>query len=294
MKAIHFDPSTLLLCAFRSDYSKKIAAIQALFEHVGQLILVVTQLNLVVSVEHLERLRVELDTPFFFKNKVARNLRRVLIPFFVNRCRVHRFGDVVEEIVALTSWGDTSVLARDEDLIISWMNMLGSRLLENNGTLAPLFSDPRLDPLVVSEVFEVQDPHTAGIRRFDVFRDLHRCIVSLGVVDPRILERLRVKLDPRFAWEKTGHGATKKQRAIIQRVARESKIVIRSGTTRQNPQGGGQPSISPTSDASTFRFTVCDGPNTIWGVYSTLANTKEQSDVALRILRDTLEAVLGS
>ena len=235
MKTIHFDPSTLLLCAFRSDHSHKIAAIRALFEHVGRLIHVATQLNLVVSAEHLERLRVELDTPFFFENTVARNLRRVLIPFFVNRCRVHRFGDVVEDIVALTSWDDTCVLARDEDLIISWMNMLGSRLLEDNGTLAPLFSDPGLHPLVVSDVFEVQDPHAAGIRRFDVFRDLHLCIVSVGVVDPRILERLRLKRDPRFVWEKTGHGATRKQRGIIERVARESKIVIRSGDDSPEP-----------------------------------------------------------
>ena len=292
MKAIHFDPSTLLLCAFRSDDLGKFAVIRALYTHIERLILVAKHLHLVVSDEHRERLCRELDTEFFQKNWVARNLRSVLIPFFVNRCRVHRFGDVVEEVQETTPWSDVSVVASDGDVTISWLNLLGSRLLEDDGTLAPLFSDPCLDPLVTGDLFEVRFVRTGRTRSFNVFRELTRCILSVGVVDPLILERLTVRNDPRFVWEKTGHGATRKQRRIIERVARESKIVIRSGTTHQNPQGGGMPSISPMSVASDFSFTVRDGADTISGVYSTLAKTVDESAVALRILRDTLNAVL--
>ena len=179
---------------------------------------------------------------------------------------------VVERVLELTPWSDVSVVARDGNVTISWLNLLGSRLLEDDGTLAPLFSDPCLDPLVTGDLFEVRFAGTGRTRSFNVFRELTRCILSVGVVDPLILERLTVRYDPRFAWEKTGHGATRKQRGIIERVARESKIVIRSGTTHQNPQGGGQTvNIPYVLIASHFRFTVCDGPDTISGVYSTLA-----------------------
>ena len=72
MKAIHFDPSTLLLCAFRSDDLDKVAVIRALYAHIERLILVAKHLHLVVSDEHRERLCRELDTAFFQKNWVAR------------------------------------------------------------------------------------------------------------------------------------------------------------------------------------------------------------------------------
>ena len=291
MNLIHFDPAILLLCTALTDQREKLSAAKKLVNHLRCLMRLSAYLKAHICDDHRERLQAEINTGAFVGDREAVNLLRPLILRFLDRyCSVHRYGDVIDEILPLTQLRG-SILADDEEVVSSWMNLLGSDLLVQGGDLAPMFADDELDPLTGGTVFEVRYVIGDRRRRFRVFRSLSRCVVSLGIVDPRILARLRVSANPDFVWETTGHGPTVKQKGIIERVARKSQIVSRSVTTYHNPQGGARGSISPTPSYSEFQFTVCDGSNTIRGRYFTNAHTEVESVVALKILRDTLQAM---
>ncbi len=292
MKFVHFDPAVLLVCAFRTNDEDKLKATQRLLGHLGRLVNVSQYIRLLVAEEHWQKLSGAISTRFFVMDRVARSvIRPVIIRYMMNYARMHRYGDVEEEWKAVSRWREASVVAEDDAVILSWMNLLGSPLLEEKTRLAPLFSDLALDPLIDGDILHVESVDGEQERRFAVYRDLVKCIATTGVVDPVVAARLRVEDEPEFVWENTGHGATPEQRRIIERVARESAIVRRAATTYQNPQGGGRSLVSATAEINVFQFAVTDRPNLIRGRFYTLARSGEEARVALRILENTLESV---
>ena len=288
-KHTHIDPATFLALPYVQTSLDKHRFVEQLGQLAGCLWNARNSVSLVFCEDHYVELLQQFDGRDYADGR-ARQTKHLLIRYLgVRQCVRHAYGEsgvdsrIVDPLNKSLSLGEG-------DAIVAWADMLSSNLLIEEEGCAPGYSHPcftlissnNLDVLVGDQV-----------RKFSFFSDWDALASHFQIVEPGTLGAIIVNREPKFAWEKSGHGATKYQERIVVRTARSSQVVVRSGTTYQNPQGGiRKSSVSPTDDASEFLYTVVDGANVLRGIYKTNATTEQQSRLALHALRTALERTL--
>ena len=286
---IHVDPATLLLLPFlpdtlREPFVANVAHLtRSLFRMGGSL-------RLVLSREHWNELMQQLWNCREFCGGRGKDVRELLLRYLGSfPVDYHEYGDACID-AAIVEGLSGKWLAGDSDIVIAWGDLLSSPLLVVADRTVPGYShkDYRL---LDGSVLRVRIGELD--KEFSFSSEIDDLVGRLGLIDPAVAGSLEVHEEPYFRWEDTGHGSTRVHEKIVVRTARRSGIVVRSGTTYQNPEGGAiQASISPTADVAEFMFTVCDHDNVLKGIFRTRATTQKQSDAALVILRKSLQDVL--
>lgn len=106
-----------------------------------------------------------------------------------------------------------------------------------------------------------------------------------GIVDPSIVETLKVDKPVQVVWEKTGHTPSSRQRRIIEAACQDSGVVLRSATTYHNPHGATDRSVLQLRDViDEVHFTVCDNGDVLCGVFKTKATTSLEARTCLRLI----------
>ena len=289
-KFIHIDPATILALPYLKTSFVKHQFIDQFAQLVSQLWRARNSVGLVCCEDHYSELFQQLAGAEYNAGR-ARNAKQLLIRYLgVRQCARHSYGDSGVEAQIIDSLNDDFFRLDHGDTMVAWTDFLSSDLLVDQGVCAPGYANQRFS-LVPTETLNV----LVGNQRrcFPFYSRWDALIAHLEIVEPETLADITVDGEPSFVWEKTGHGATNYQERVIVRTARESKVVVRSGTTYQNPQGGiKRPSIVPTDEVSEFRFTVVDGDDVLRGVFKTKAASREQSELALLALRRALEKAL--
>ena len=289
-KHTHIDPATILALPYIGTPLDKHKFTEQLSRLAACLWQTRNSVSLVFAEDHYVELIQQFTGPEYANGR-AREAKLLLMRYLgVRPFNRHTYGDSGLES-RITSPLNESLGLSGGDAILVWADLLSSNLLINEGGGVPGYSHPsfalvttqRLDVLVGDQ-----------IRSFPFFSDWDALTDQLEVVAPETLAAILVHRETEFVWEKTGHGATEYQKRVVERTARLSQVVIRSGTTYQNPQGSvKKSSIAHTDDASEFKYTVVDKSNVLRGIFKTRAATARQSKLALRKLEIALEQAMA-
>ena len=287
---VHLDPGAFLALPHVSDATRP-DYISHLGRLAGWLHSTRKDLQLVLCEDHLSEFLKQIYSRHLSKGKKGKDVRELLLRYLgARKPRTVEFGESGRDCVVLDRLND-QLIPLDRDEVLSWQDFLSSDKLQDGEERSPGLASADF-ALVIGDWLKVRIE--LEVRKFRYFRKWHELVASLGIVDTRLLERLRAQAKPKIGWEKTGHGATARQKRIVETVVLRSKIITASQSTYQNPQGGAIPSaISPTEKLSEFRFTVTDRPNVLRGVFRTNAKSEEESITAFTHLKKILVEVIA-
>ena len=289
-KRTHIDPANILALPYISAPQDKHKFTEQLSRLAACLWQTRNSVSLVLAEDHYFELIQQFEGPEYANGR-ARETRLLFTHYLGVRPFVrHTYGESGLDSQIIDPLNESPGLS-DGDAILVWADMLSSNLLIDESGGVPGYSHPSFGLVTTKHLDVLVGDH---VRSFPFFSDWDALTDLLDVVAPETLAAITVCREPDFAWEKTGHGATGYQRRIVKRAARLSQVVIRSGTTYQNPQGGiKKSSVKPTDDLSEFLYTVVDKSNVLRGVFKTKATSPQQSKLALRKLEHALRQAVA-
>jgi hypothetical protein len=211
-----------------------------------------------------------------------RDLALIVLGALTRGDATYEYGMCGREVVLRSAATAYPELGISDDIQMLFGDFLGwARISEcPTSAMGSFFSAVALEEVVV-EIYS----EPAVQRGYPVATSFELAALKLGVMPTPMRTRLTVYNDTSFAWEKSGHGATQYQRRVITELARRSKLVVRSGTTYQNPALGALPNlVRSTAEFSEVAFQVVDGSNVLRGVFATKATSAiEQKFVVMEL-----------
>jgi hypothetical protein len=111
---------------------------------------------------------------------------------------------------------------------------------------------------------------------------------QVGLLDPRTVSRIRQRMegcDPEIVFEKTGHVPAKEIEAFLMRVARDSGVVRRCGTTWHDRELGERCKVELRPANGELGFRVSNGRETVKGVFHIVAETEVEQQSAFVLVR---------
>ena len=288
-KKIHCDPGMLLALDYLENECERRLFLQNLTYFIQKMDKLSDQLQLMLCKEHSKELIRQFTGRFYSNDKREKILRPILIRFIGKRILpIHEFGSSEKDANILNKLRDT-IIPDDDSVVIAWADFLSSDLLKIGNVYVTGFTDSTFG-LLNECILEVNV--NKEIRSYTYVKSIDDLVTHFNLVDPDLVNSLKVDKEPSFIWEKTGHGPTRLQKKVVIRTAKKSGIVYQSITTYQNPQLGIKTSyIGKTNSLGEFEFTVSDGSNVLKGIFKTNANTDAKSATALLLLQRELEHV---